>query len=327
MYGGEKMRTWRIGTISMGATLIMLGIFLLASQWFGLDMMQVMVSWWPMILIILGIEILFFLIKSKEDKPYLKYDFLSIIFVGLLGTIGIGFAVLQTTGLIERAEELINGENKIFDLPELNYALDQSVKRIVVDTGNHPITVEGMTNSEISLFGTYEIFSGKKDQLVAKPEDYVSVQKKGETVYVRIKGVPVNNNYFGERASLAATLLVPQQIKLEVNGNYNEITVKPRMLMGDWLIDKASSVSVQLQEKSDVLLSAIDVQRITGQQDKWKFQGVQAHEKQSEKDEVETWSEYENGAPRIKTATYQLGKGTNELQLMNIDDVSLTTVK
>lgn len=321
------MRTWRVGTFSMGATLIMLGIFLLVSQWFGFDMIHVMVSWWPIILIVLGGEILLFLIKSKEDKPFLKYDFLSIIFVGLLGTVGIGFAVLQSTGLIDRAEELMSRENKVFDLPELNYSLDQSVSRIVVDTGNYPITVEGITSSEISMFGTYEVFSGKKEQLVAKPEDYVSVLKKGETVYVKIKGASVHYDSFGDRTSLAATLLVPQHVKLEVNGNYNEITVKPRMLMSNWLIDKASNVSVQLQEKSDLLLSATDVQQIKGNQEKWKFQDNQGRKKQIEKDGEETWSEDDGSDSRIKSATYQLGKGTNELQLKNIDHVSLTTVK
>ena len=67
------MRTWRVGTISMGASLLLLGVFLLLSQIVGWDLTRVMISWWPIILVVLGIEILVYLLLSKSEKPVLKY--------------------------------------------------------------------------------------------------------------------------------------------------------------------------------------------------------------------------------------------------------------
>lgn len=316
------MRTWRVGTFSMGLTLLALGVCLLVASLFKFDVTYVMLAWWPFILIVLGAEILLYLFKAKTEKPFLKYDILSIIFIGILGTVGIGFAVLQTTGLMDRAEEMISREHQTFDLPELNYSLNKKVERIVVETGNHPITIEGITSSEIAMFGSYDLHTGKKEGILKKAEDYVSLQQKGETVYVQIKGIPTN--FFGDQPQLLATLLVPQNMKLEVNGNYNDITIKPRMLMSNWVIDNASDVSVQLQEESDVLLSVIDAESIRGDEDKWKSTSKKVDgdiaSNASREDKMERTS-------KPKSATYQVGKGTNHLEVLRTSRVSLTNVK
>ena len=92
------MRTWRVGTFSMGASLVFLGLILFFSRFLDLNLVQVMTSWWPLLLVVLGIEILLYLILSRQEKPLLKYDFLSIFFVGLIGTVDIAFALLSATG-------------------------------------------------------------------------------------------------------------------------------------------------------------------------------------------------------------------------------------
>ena len=79
------MRTWRVGTISMGLTLILLGIFLVLSQLLNWKPAYAMTGWWPIIFIVLGIEILIYLFLAKQENPAVKYDVFSIFFVGFLG--------------------------------------------------------------------------------------------------------------------------------------------------------------------------------------------------------------------------------------------------
>ncbi|NLL52509.1 MAG: hypothetical protein GX248_07395 [Peptococcaceae bacterium] len=75
------MRKWRVGTFSMGLILIAAGILLLAAELWGLNGAYLIVRWWPVILIVLGIEILAYVILSKEEQPKIKYDGLSIFLV------------------------------------------------------------------------------------------------------------------------------------------------------------------------------------------------------------------------------------------------------
>lgn len=315
------MRKWRVGTFSMGITLILLGVVLFTSQILGFNITHIMLSWWPIILVVLGIEILIFLFKAKDKEPLLKYDFLSILFVGIIGTVGIGFAVLQTTGLMDRVEYYVSGQYQTFDLPQLNYDLDKDVKRIVVDTGTHPLTIEGTLTDEISMFGTYGTFFNKKENVLNDAKDYALVHKKGDTLYISLKDFPDKYDHFNSHTEMDAVLLVPQHVKLEVNGNYNELTIKPRKLTSNWLIDQASSVAVQLQEKGDVLLTANDIREITSEQKDWKIE-KEAKVNDSDGVDVETFD-----GENIKNATYKQGEGTNLLQLRNITYVSLAEVK
>ena len=145
------MRTWRVGTFSMGASLVFLGLFLFFSKFMGLDLVQVMTAWWPLLLVVLGIEILVYLFLSRQEKPVLKYDFLSIFFVGVIGTAGIVFAILSTTGIMGKVEEVMAREERSFELPAFSYQIDDSIKRVVVRTVGHQMTVESTEEKEVSI--------------------------------------------------------------------------------------------------------------------------------------------------------------------------------
>src|SRR4051812_33308619 len=103
MMSEKEMNTgsWRVGTFSMGGSLLLLGIFLLLSQLIGIDFAHMLISWWPIIFVVLGLEILLYLFFAKRDNPVLRYDFLSIFFVGIIGMMGIGFTFLSTSGLLD----------------------------------------------------------------------------------------------------------------------------------------------------------------------------------------------------------------------------------
>lgn len=314
------MRTWRVGTFSMGASLLLLGIFLLLSQIFELKLTHIMMSWWPVILIVLGIEILVFLFFSRQEKPFLKYDILSIFFVGIIGTIGIGFAILSSTGILEKMDDVLQREHRTLDLPEVDYSLKSGVKRIVIDTGNYPLTIEGSENKDISLFGTYTVNAGKKEELILNGDDYVSIREKGDTIYVIIKGLPTEIlGPFDRYGSLAATILIPNNTNLEVSGNHNSITLKPRLLTSDWSIDRVSSLSVQIEKKSDVIVSAKGIQEFQGDRSNWNVTGEETVEASTVENESNPNSE--NLMASLKT-----GNGSHKLQITNSYDVNVNLV-
>lgn len=313
------MRTWRVGTFSMGASLLLLGIILLCSQLLNLNLSQVMVAWWPIILVVLGIEILVYLFLSGKEKPFLKYDLLSIFLVGILGTVGIGFAILNSIGIVDKVAEVLDRKELTFELPEYSKNLSENIKRIVVQTENSPITIEGTAGKEVATFGTYRAATSNKDQLIKNPNDYMFVQEKGDTLYISIKGLPEEIGPFNTTGSISSTIILPLDVKLEVIGNENEITIKPRMLLSDWTVEHASSVSLYVQEDSDVLVSAIGAQELQGQEDKWKVA-------EENKQQVEG-TEQVDEEPLSKSGTFQIGNGTHHIKVLNPYSVKLNTIK
>jgi hypothetical protein len=311
------MRVWRVGTFSMGASLLFLGLILLFSRLLGLELYQVMISWWPIILVVLGIEILVYLLLSKQEKPMLKYDFLSIFFIGILGMVGIGFAVLSSTGIMEKVSDILERQEQTVELPPYSQKMDETIKRIVVKTEHYPITIEGTPSKEVSMFGTYRTVLRENEKLIKQPEDFLSVNQTGDTLYVDVKGLPSQVGPFDFYATVSATLLVPSDVKLEVIGQGNNIRLKPRMLLSDWSVESASEVTVNVDKDQDLTVSATEVQEVTGQDGIWKI---------TEKTpKIE--GEFAEGPSGVKSATYQSGKGTHQIQILNAYRVSLITNK
>ncbi|WP_019155478.1 LiaF transmembrane domain-containing protein [Robertmurraya massiliosenegalensis] len=303
----KTVRTWRVGTISMGASLLFLGVFLLLSQFLDLSLMSILISWWPVILIVLGIEILLYLFVSRNEKPFLKYDFLSIFFVGIIGTVGIIFAVVSSLGLTDIAKDVISSEEQTVELPPLNQTIDQNIKRIVLKTDHENLVVEGTKSQEVSMFGTYRAtLPNGQDKRISNVEDYMSVQIKGDTMYLQVKSLPRGNGpIFQYYSQMEATLLIPDHVKFELIGQGNDLTLKPRELNSNWVVESVGSVSLQVQENSDIEISASQVESLQSEDVEWT---------QEDKS-----NENKNGRMKI-------GEGTHSIDIMNAHYVNVSLV-
>jgi membrane-bound ClpP family serine protease len=92
------MRKWRVGTISMGILLILVGILLLFGELRDIPTIKLIFTWWPVILITLGVEVLAHVYFSGEENPKVKYDGFSIFIIILiiiitLSAYGMRFAI------------------------------------------------------------------------------------------------------------------------------------------------------------------------------------------------------------------------------------------
>jgi hypothetical protein len=302
------MRTWRVGTFSMGASLVFLGLFLFLSRFLGFDLVHVMTAWWPILLIVLGVEILLYLFFSRQEKPILKYDFVSIIFVGLLGMAGILFATLSATGIMGKVEEVVAREERSFALPDFSYQMDDSIKRVVLRTVGYQTTIEASDEKEVSMFGTYRTQTTKKRKMLTNADDYVQANKKGDTLYVNVKTLPNELGPFYSHQEVVSTILIPKGIELEVISSGADITLNPRKLENDWSINGASSLDVKVAENSNLNIAAVGVGEVTGKDGAWKV---------TEKGDP-------NGMDGVeRNAVYQSGEGTYHINITNTHYVNL----
>ncbi|WP_143416135.1 hypothetical protein [Geobacillus sp. E263] len=248
------MRKWRVGTVSMGASLILLGIVLFISQWEGMGAADIFASWWPFLLVLLGAEILVYLYFSKQENTLIKYDFLSIIFIGVLGSVAILFVLLSSTGIWQEIRTVVSAETKVFHLPNVRQSVSPEMKRIVLQTGSQPIVIEGGSNSEIQIFGTYQSLSAND---IKKQEDYVAMNIVGDTMYITIKEMPRKEGLFHTVNAMTPTVVIPQHLSLEVRGNYNSVLLYPRKLAANWTVSKAEDVQISLDKNTDILVTAV----------------------------------------------------------------------
>jgi hypothetical protein len=303
------VRKWRVGTVSMGLSLILLGFFLFLALINGHDAFQTFFAWWPLILIVLGLEITVYSFLPNKENSFLKYDFLSIFFVGIIGTIGIGMTVLTSTGIIDEVKELIAAEHVSINIEKADYQVDSNIKRIVLNTNNEDVNIEGTEGKIVSLFGTYEATIIPNEQTKSvNNDDYVLIEQVGDTMYVYIKAPSENRGPFGSFANLDLTIILPNSIALEVNGEHSSISMNPGKLISNWVVKNARDINVNVNKMTDIQVS-IQASRIEGNiidEEKYK-----------------NHSDYENKYEE----KYIVGNGSYHLQLLDAQNVQVDVIE
>ncbi|MYL34870.1 hypothetical protein GLW05_14845 [Pontibacillus yanchengensis] len=303
------MRRWRVGTISMGATLILLGVLLMSSQLFGWEASSLAFTWWPALLIVLGVEVLVYIFTSTQEKPVVHYDFLSILFIGFLGTIGIGLFLMSSVGVVEEVKGAIHSETTEGALPKLEQQVTSNVNKIVVQAGHNDVELTTNATDSFHLFGTFESSFLKKGEL--KAEDIVQVTSTGNTMYIQLLQGPKRNGIQYERTRFHRTLSLPANIPVEVQQPPNDLSVSIDTLEADWVIERTSQAVVDIGESVSASIQVESLHEQVGWDVEWD------KEKQIEADQSEQKLYYKEK---------QYGEGEHTLQFNELDHFTIEQV-
>ena len=302
------MRTWRVGTFSMGLSIISLGCFLLFSVVKGIQVLDTLTAWWPVLLIILGAEVLLYLLFSKKEQSFIKYDIFSIFFIGVLGSVGIAFYCLLSTGLLEEVRHSINTTRQTSNIPDGQFDIPESIKKIVVDAGHQPLTIEGTKANE---------------KLNLKRDDFLSVQTAGETMYITLKSLPFQHTLFNSAPQVKPTLVLPQNKNVEIRASNNELSLYPGQLQNNWFVQESSRVSVHLAKESDVSLTAVTNQKETHGSTPWEqVEDLTKNENTSSEEHPELNNQEHWYKNSIKT-----GNGTYKLNIEKAYNLNMSVLE
>ncbi|WP_373897321.1 LiaI-LiaF-like domain-containing protein [Haloimpatiens sp. FM7315] len=83
----------RVGTLTAGIVLVAFGVVFLLRLINPYIKLSLIASFWPIILVLLGVEIIVAYIINKEEK--MKYDFSAIILVVILAFFAMGMAIAE----------------------------------------------------------------------------------------------------------------------------------------------------------------------------------------------------------------------------------------
>lgn len=311
------MRKWRVGTVSMGASLILLGCFLLISQIKGIDVFDTLIAWWPLILIILGSEVLLYIYLSKKERPYVKYDIFSILFVGIIGFISTGFVLLTGTGVMEEVRHAISAEEHTIGLPEVREALPVKTDRIVLQTNGKQVTVEGTDAEDITLFGTYStMISPVRKPLPLKSEDVAVIRTVGRTTYVTLTPLPPTKGLFHHEPAAEVTVALPKTKSVEVRGNSGSLELNPGMLQNDWVVQNGGYVTVNLPGSADVELTAVTRDKLQGNADWTNLADVR-------RTRIEHHDEDSDYTEDMYKGIVKVGKGSHHLDILKSDGLTV----
>ncbi|WP_186575826.1 hypothetical protein [Aquibacillus kalidii] len=248
------MRQWRVGSFSMGILLIFLGVVLVLVQMNQWDYVMTSLIWVPTVLIVLGIEIVAYLILSKQEHPVVKYDIFSIFFICCLGVVSIGIYVVSTTGILNVVETAVSAEEVQGTLPEITEKLDQTIEKVVIEPGNTSVTLEANNSDDLSIFGVYT--STKQPKVEITREDVVSIHRVDNTLYVQFLDAPNRVGMGYGYAEYNPTISVPGKVEVEVRSWINKANVSLTSLKANWYIESTEYSFISDVSSANVKLTA-----------------------------------------------------------------------
>ncbi|HCF50155.1 MAG TPA: hypothetical protein DER60_07730 [Syntrophomonas sp.] len=246
------MRKWRVGTFSMGLLMVLSGVGILLAQIQGISALGYALKWWPLLFIVLGVEVLLQSYFSGAESSPIKYDIFSIFIILLMVTFGLSLQAASETGLVRYVQQNITAE-RFYVQSEREIAVEQGIQKVVVEA-ERCARLEVSTGSGESIL--CNIQAGIRSQSKAEAEQIlqnqtqVAASRSGSTMYLRLGFAEAYNHG-------TFSLVLPEKVAVEIAHGPASLAVVNAQLKKDWLITGAGSVDVILAPKSDVLLSVI----------------------------------------------------------------------
>ena len=252
------MRRWRVGTVSLGILLIALGIVLLAAQLKQKDILDMLLTWWPLVLVLIGGEILVFVYTAKEPDPKVKYDVFSMFVVLVILFCSIGAYALTATGAVEKISWIADSRVITVEMPVQRITVDETVKKIVVSASDGKLNIKKSSTAEVVSFGQAAINAADRQEaedLIKQNQTYI--HREGDTLFLEYISPDRQGNYRPYVTSLRHTLLLPAGIDVEIRGSgYFQLDIESQTIDQNWFIKGTGEIDVTVDASTEL---AIDV--------------------------------------------------------------------
>ncbi len=253
------MRQWRVGSFSMGFILVLLGIGLIIDRFGGTPKaIELVINWWPLMLILLGIEILAAGFLSRNEQFKIKYDGWSILLMIILVFFSMGSYALLYSGVIPQAQDALSFDRYSCALPDQEIDLT-GIKNVIISSREGELELHSVSGEKLTILGQAEIRATSIEAAseIARQAE-AEIRKVGDTLLIQANSVPVQSNIFRSNYSKTGRLIfVPAGIPLEVScsGFDNSVTLKLDSLKAPWTFKSGGPVSVYLSSDLDLTLT------------------------------------------------------------------------
>ncbi|OEF98147.1 DUF4097 family beta strand repeat-containing protein [Desulfuribacillus alkaliarsenatis] len=208
------MREWKVGRITLGLFLISIGALLALNTVTTIPIDKVFSIGWPILLIVLGIEVLAFQIFRKDDKW--SFDGFSIFLIFIAGAATLVIYTVNSVGVLPLVKNSILSNSYPVTIEE-SLTIDNRVNQIEIDIPNADIQLIGTTSdSLVNISGVIRVGGSDENTVKELVANEFTVTQIGEKLIVNLE---LPNNYFNWAANQTATLAIeaPEHLMAKIN--------------------------------------------------------------------------------------------------------------
>ena len=247
------MKIKRVGTISMGVMLIIFGVILFLSMINRFSALNMVLKMWPVILILIGLEVLWYRYASKDEGVVIKYDFFSIFLIFIILILNIGIFAVNESGLFLRLESTFLSTSYNMDIPIDEYIIDGDINKIIIDDTSSMV-IRATSDNKISGIGKLNVYASSREE-AAKLADLnnIKYEKSGNVLYVYSTNNVKNSYSYSNIRNLE--IFLPENVDVEVVNCYN-LDLVYSGFSNKWLFDGVNNINIRLDKISNVTVKA-----------------------------------------------------------------------
>lgn len=253
------MKKRRVGTISMGIVLVAFGVLIFIAQINKVSAINLSIKFWPIILFLIGGEILWHSYKYKEEDINIKYDVFSIFIVLLIVIINLGIYGLMETGIISKVSSMISAETFTFEIPYEEIEINKNIEKIIINAPKHcNLNMSSEKNNKIVFSGSADIIAENKEKAKNLLNDkYINAKESGNTLYISFPDTSIHNNRYNNFSPYDFNLSIPEDKKVEIKGQGESLDLALDNVSNDWIIDDIGRVKIRLKKSINARIEAL----------------------------------------------------------------------
>lgn len=213
----------------MGILLISLGIIMLVSQIRGISVLNHIIQWWPMVLVILGIEILAQVVLSKKEEPMIKYDAFSIFIVIVLILFSVGaYTVTNVLGGIQGVSVPLGIHlGKYETTVQKNFAINASGKEMVrVDNRQGNVSIDRGSGDNVEVEAAIVIRNNDEEYARLISDSIIEISEDGEIkISTKDSGVLGMDSKIQD-IRVNYSIKVPENMSLKVTNRFGGVNLQ-----------------------------------------------------------------------------------------------------
>ncbi|MHA6482024.1 hypothetical protein ACX1C1_08975 [Paenibacillus sp. strain BS8-2] len=185
--GNKSIRQWRVGSLSMGVTLILMGTAFAVSLWQDVEAYELLLWVAPVVFILLGLELLLYLKMSGSRDTIVRYDWISVFFVGMIGAASLVLALLMSTGVFDELRTSVGMTQRTAFVETEGVSVPAEVKKIVVQATDG-VSISETETREVRLMGQIRYWS--EQPLSSIDTEIWRTEIVGDTMFIVVGSVP-----------------------------------------------------------------------------------------------------------------------------------------
>lgn len=312
------MREWRVGTLSMGLLLVASGIGLLYGQFNQVGVAQLAFKWWPLIFVVLGIEVLVQYYFRSSSQSKINYDIFSIFIILIIVTAGVVIQTAAQFGVTDYVQREIRSDN--YDLTSPTSRIDASkAKNIVIHAEDGcRLIVRDSASQKVSIYERGHVKAETRQEALRILKDNVKVSSRleGDTLYIDLDGNMYPNNYY---------VTLPAQAAVELERSGTQVEISPSAATHDWVLKGDGYTRASIPSGASLLVSTMDtdIESIHGNIAWTSWDGKTLFDLLKAEQALQAQGQSGNQAPELQA---KIGKGEHKLTIIGSSEITVNVL-